>query len=75
MLTLRQVMSALSLSKKFEDFLDVLVGKEPAEVDQYEEILEVLINWLISTVPHFVGQLMADMEPGYMAEHFQTPVW
>ena len=74
-LTLRQVMSALSLSEKFDDFLDVLAGEEPAEADQYEEILEVLINWMVSTVPHFVGQLMADMESGYMAEHFETPVW
>lgn len=75
MLTLRQVMSALSLSEKFGNFLDVLAGGEPAEVDQYEEILEVLINWLVSTVPHFVGQLMAAMESGYMTEHFETPVW
>lgn len=75
MLTLRQVMSALSLSNKFADFLDFLAGEEREEVDQYEEILEVLINWMVSTVPHFVGQLMAEMESGYMAEHFETPAW
>lgn len=75
MLTLRQVMSALSLREAFDDFLDVLAGDDPEDVDQYEKVLEVLINWTVSTVPHFVGQLMADVEPEYMAEHFETPVW
>lgn len=75
MLTLRQVMSALSLREAFEDFLDALAGDDPEDVDQYEKVLEVLINWTVSTVPHFVGQLMADMEADYLTEHFETPVW
>lgn len=75
MLTLWQMMSALGLGAAFEDFLDVLAGDDPEDVDEYEKVLEVLINWTLSTVPHFVGQLMADMEVDYLAEHFETPVW
>lgn len=75
MLTIRQVMSALSLQEEFEDFLDVLAGDEPEDLVPYEKVLGVLINWTVSTVPHFVGQLMADMDPKYMMEHFETPVW
>lgn len=75
MLTLRQVMSAIGLGKKFAAFLDVLAGDELDDVQDFDEVINTLVNWTVSMVPHFVDQLMADMEPDYMAEHFETPVW